>query len=376
MPERRKIALTTCNLPSKGGVFNYIEQFIRKINKDKYQIYLIYYSADPDVNFSYHRNYSDDVKIIFSPLLWTKQYLFIPAVFYLTQLYRTIKPDIVYSIFSYTDLVATWAAKLAGVNKIVSGIRGILVAESNPPWEQAVYNVTYPPTARWIHRFIAVSDSVKQEAVAAFGMSPEKITVIRNGVDLQEFDTIRGDPQGLNKVSFCGRLQYEKGADVFIRSIPAVLQSCPAVTFEILGDGPDRRSLEDLACQLGIADAIEFLGWRQDARQLMASHSIVVLPSLREGMPWTALEAMALRKPVVASRVGGIPEVVIDGHTGFLVEPGDPQAIAAKIIYLLSEPVLRAEMGTAGRKRIENHFSIDDLIGKTERVFDEVLSGG
>ena len=371
MQERRKIAITTCNLPSKGGVFNYIEQLISKINKDNYEIYLIYYSPDPDVTF---KSFSNDIKIISSSLLWSKQLVFIPAILYLTKVYRNIKPDIVYSIFSYTDLVATWSAKLAGVRKVISGIRGILVAESNPAWEQAVYSITYPFTARWIDRFIAVSDSAKKEAVDAFKISPAKITVINNGLDLREFANIQEDPEHAIKVSFCGRLQYEKGADVFIRSIPTVLNSCPATQFVVIGDGPDRRCLENLACQLGIDNAIEFLGWRQDARQLMASHSIVVLPSFREGIPWTALEAMALHKPVVASCVGGIPEVVIEGQTGFLVEPGQPQIFAQRIISLINQPALRRKMGNAGRKRIENYFSIDALILKTEQIFDEVLN--
>jgi glycosyltransferase involved in cell wall biosynthesis len=106
----------------------------------------------------------------------------------------------------------------------------------------------------------------------------------------------------------------------------------------------------------------------------MAQHSIVVLPSHREGMPWTILEAMALRKPVVASEVGGVSEIVVDGQTGFLVQPGQPESLARKIIHLLNDPELRGQMGNAGRRRVEQCFTVKDTIAKIELIWDEYLN--
>jgi glycosyltransferase involved in cell wall biosynthesis len=175
----------------------------------------------------------------------------------------------------------------------------------------------------------------------------------------------------------CGMIAIlgtEKDHSTLIKAMPKIIPQYPNTSLLLIGDGPKRAELQDLVHKLGIADKVIFTGNRRDIPQLLATLDVVVLSSFYEGTSITLLEAMAAAKPVVASRVGGNPEVVEDGVTGFLVPPADPDALAFRLSQLLGDEDLRQKMGQAGRQRVEEQFSLSQMVANYERLYNQVLN--
>jgi glycosyltransferase involved in cell wall biosynthesis len=141
----------------------------------------------------------------------------------------------------------------------------------------------------------------------------------------------------------------------------------------LVGDGPTRPRIERLAEQLGISDRVKFFGWRDDVHEILASANIYVLASNWEGLPICLLEAMRAGLPIVASDVGGVREVIVDGETGFLVDRGDGAMLRDKLQRLLSDPELRNKMGKAGRKRYLEHFTVERMLDQTLQVYENTI---
>jgi len=166
------------------------------------------------------------------------------------------------------------------------------------------------------------------------------------------------------------RLSPQKGIDTLVTAAGLV----PEAKFLVVGDGPERTALEAQAESLGISSRVSFLGHRRDVPALLASADVFALPSLFEGLPLSVLEAMAAAKPVVASRIGGTDEAVVDGVTGILVPPSDPAALAQAIRTVLADPQLAARMGGAGRARVHEAFTAQAMARGVEAVYDELLA--
>ena len=137
----------------------------------------------------------------------------------------------------------------------------------------------------------------------------------------------------------------------------------------IAGDGPQRKELENLAAHLGLTGRVSFLGWRDDAVELLGALDIFCMSSRWEGCPMVLLEAMAMRCPVVATDIGGVREIVINEETGLLVAPGDPEALADAVLRLLAADAERERMGAAGRQRVEQHFGVEDMLAAYARLY-------
>jgi glycosyltransferase involved in cell wall biosynthesis len=170
-----------------------------------------------------------------------------------------------------------------------------------------------------------------------------------------------------------GRLIKLKGIEYLLNAAAAVQAEFPALRVEIAGSGPQREALEQRAAALGIAGRIKFLGWVDNLSSVLPRWDIFVLPSLEEGFPIAALEAMATGLPVVASAVGGVPELVVDGETGWLVPPGDVARLAARLQPLLRDPEQRRSMGAAAAARVRDHFSLAQMTENFSNLYDELL---
>jgi glycosyltransferase involved in cell wall biosynthesis len=166
------------------------------------------------------------------------------------------------------------------------------------------------------------------------------------------------------------RLESQKDHATLIEAVPRV----PDARFVLVGEGGERRALESRARALGVSDRVRFLGLRGDIADLLAISDVFVLPSLYEGLPLSILEAMAAGKPVVASSIPGIDEVVVDGETGLLVPPRDPAALAASIRLLLTDSDLRVRLGDAGRERVHGTFSLERMVEGVVAVYQEALA--
>ncbi|MEA3308129.1 MAG: glycosyltransferase, partial [Chloroflexota bacterium] len=228
-------------------------------------------------------------------------------------------------------------------------------------------------------RVACVSQLVADFAVEEVGIPRHKIVVIPNGIDAQAFEHLPAKPQArarlglpLNStlVGTVARLNPVKRLDVLLQAT-ALMNDVHVV---IVGAGPEWERLKTLRKQLGLADRVHLAGQQSNVPEWLAALDLFALTSDWEGMSNALLEAMAAGLPVVATAVGGTPEVVVDGETGFLVPPRDPNALAQAIIRLLRDPDLRHQMGEAGRARVAAHFSVEQMVRKTEALYEKLLA--
>ena len=289
---------------------------------------------------------------------------------------RRERTQILHTFNFYPNIFAIPAARLAGVPVIIATLRDM--GDLWTPLQRRAQ--------RWIcrlaHRVVANADAVREQALKE-GYEPDKVCVIRNGLDLSQFsiepDHLRqrealGLPPHVPVIAVFSRLNHEvKGIHWFLEAAARVAQVHRDVRFLVVGDGPLRAGLESLAQRLGLGDRVRFTGYRSDVGETMATVSVSVIPSSSEGLSNVLLESMAASLPVVATRVGGTPEVVENEQTGLLVEPCDPAALARAIDSLLSDPARAAALGHAGRRRVERMFQIGRMVGETEALYDDML---
>jgi glycosyltransferase involved in cell wall biosynthesis len=222
--------------------------------------------------------------------------------------------------------------------------------------------------ARLVDRYVCVSEDVKAQCVAE-GIPTRNLLTIKNGVDVDRF-TFSGS-RGCGPVVAVGRLSPEKDIANLIRATEMAAKRIPSVRVEVAGNGPCLEELKGLAAELGVGDRIKFLGEVHDVSSLLSRARMFVLPSRSEGIPVTVLEAMACGLPVLATRVGGLPEVVDQGVTGLLVLPADAPALADAIIAIWNDPDRGAQLGSAGRRRVEQHFDVGRMVADYEALYVE-----
>ncbi len=228
---------------------------------------------------------------------------------------------------------------------------------------------------------VAVSDEVKQRLLKA-GVREDRIHLVRNGIDLRPFDNARaslrdGSASGHPlTVGLVGRLSVEKGVDIFLQAAARVLVEFPSTKFVVVGEGQDRHKLESLIDELKIRGSVSMLGQRDDMPSVYASLDIMASASRQEGLPMAVLEGMASGLPIVATPVGAVPTVILDGRTGVMVPPKDAPLLASAIVALLRDPARRERLGAAARKLIEDEFSASRMTADYLRVYEEAASRG
>lgn len=231
-------------------------------------------------------------------------------------------------------------------------------------------------------RITVVSEAVKTD-MKKKGVSSDKISVIYNGVDLQGFKKLfdrmafcreNGLILDVPAVVYLGWLRPEKGVAFFLGAAKQILKNGRKAQFWIIGDGPLRPELEVQAEDLGISSAVRFWGSRADIAKILSLAHVCVQPSITEGFSNTIIEAMAAGLPVVASRVGGNPEAIVDKETGFLVPAGDVSAMADKVQVLLQDDELRRRFGENARHRVEEKFDIRSICRQYRSVYEELLN--
>ncbi len=228
----------------------------------------------------------------------------------------------------------------------------------------------------FMDRVITVSASIRDTLIHD-GVRPSLVEVIYEGMDLQGIDALPKAPPRVGDdrpvIGIVAHLSSEKGHITLIKAVSLLLQSYPRLVLSVVGEGPLRAELEKLTNTLGASRSVLFLGFREDVDSVMKSFDIFCLPSLSEGLSSAILAAMGNRLPVVATSVGGIPELVTDRKTGLLVPPRDPERLARALRELLDSPDLRKRMGESGRRRVESHFTLEKKIRNFERLYLELL---
>jgi glycosyltransferase involved in cell wall biosynthesis len=226
---------------------------------------------------------------------------------------------------------------------------------------------------------VAVSEDVRQRLLKA-GVRKEKIHIVRNGIDLRPFDNAApslreiSSPDHAPIVGLIGRLAPEKGVDIFLRAAARVVAELPATKFVVIGEGPDREQLELLVDELQIRKNVFMLGRREDMPSVYASLDIMVSASRHEGLPMAILEGMASSRPVVATAVGAVPDVIVDSRTGVLVPSENVELLAAKIVTLLNGRTQRENLGAAAKKLIEEEFSAERMTTDYLHIYEQAIA--
>lgn len=299
------------------------------------------------------------------------------ALWRLTGLIKRIRPDLVQTWLFAGNCYGRVAAALAGARRRIASERCV------DSWKSRYQLAIDRRLAKLTDRVVANS-----RAVAAFyqrqGIVPAKLLVIPNAVEPVEVldqQTRRsrlasiGVDDDMPTIGFAGRLWPQKRVQDLIWAVDVLRIAEVDARLIIVGDGPRRASLERFTKGLDLVDRVHFLGHRSDARDLMAAVDVVAAPSQFEGMPNVVLEAMAAGRPVVATQIAGMDEVVIDEETGLLAPPKQPFELAKALRRIIDDPVLARRLGDAGRQRALDHFSIEKMVESYERLYDEVLAG-
>jgi glycosyltransferase involved in cell wall biosynthesis len=270
----------------------------------------------------------------------------------------------------YTNTLGTFAARLAGIPAIVTRV----------DLNHAVLGLKRPVLA-WVSRLadrVLVNALCIRDLVIREGVEPDRIVVVRNGLDLEQFDAAARaapeqpvpEPGGI--VSVANMHHPVKGQVDLLLALKEVLRHRPEAHLVLVGDGVRRAYLERSARQLGIAARCHFLGHRFDIPAILARAAIAVSSSYAEGISNAILEGMAARLPVVATAVGGTPEIVRDGATGFLVPPGAPAALARGLLDLLASAPRRRRMGERGRRVVEREFGVDQMRRSYDALYEDL----
>ena len=296
---------------------------------------------------------------------------------------RQERIQIVHSYNFYSNMFAIPAARLAGVPVVIASVR-----------DQGVYMTAAQKLAqRWVCRLadkvLVNADSIR-DWLAGEGFPRDRVLTIRNGIDLRPFEAAAGASSIRREygiaadaplVVMLSRLNPKKGIDDYFKAAVEVSRRHPAARFLMVGEkltakGPDmeyKAELQRLSSSLGLDGKLIFTGHRNDVPQLLAETDVSVLPSHSEGISNSLLESMAAGVPVVATRVGGIPELVEDGVTGFLVPPREPRQLAGAINRILDDRHLHDSFSRAARRRVRERFSLERMVRDTESLYLELL---
>jgi glycosyltransferase involved in cell wall biosynthesis len=234
-------------------------------------------------------------------------------------------------------------------------------------------------------RVISVSEEARRYYMAISGASDGQVMTIYNGIDISTFsnmdyarerNTVRaelGIPPDADVLVTVAVLRPPKGIQFMIRALPAILASHPNTYYLIVGSGSHHSALAEEAGKAGLNEQVIFAGMRKDVPRLLAASDVFVLPTLTEALPTVLAEAMAAKLPLIASRVGGIPEMITDGQNGFLIEPEDLEGLSSACTRLLKNPDKRAAMGAAGWKIVNQAFSIERQVEHLKDLYLEQL---
>ncbi len=277
-----------------------------------------------------------------------------------------VEPHIVHTQLEFSNVLGTIAAHRRGI-PAVSTLHTLDRPEAGSR-DARRFRLMAWVLRRFADRVIAVSESARVHHMAVAGLNPGRVITLHNGIDLGDFTAAPGTgsiarrelriPPDAPLLLTVAVLREPKGLQHMITALPAVIDEVPDTRYLIVGDGDHRPHLETLARDLGVADRVVFAGVRTDIGRLLAAADVFVLPSLTEALPTVLVEAMAASLPVVASTVGGTPEMVVDDHSGYLVPPGDPDALTAPVARLLANPMQAAVMGRVGRRIAEARFDL------------------
>ena len=301
---------------------------------------------------------------------------------------REQRPHILHTHTAKAGAVGRLAARLAGDARppiIVHTFHGHVLRGYFDPFRTELFRRLEHELARTTTRLIAVSPEVRDDLVGLGVAPPEKFAVVRLGIELDErtdaesevraeYRRLFGIPPERFVVGWIGRMTAVKRVPDILESFRLLLERGVDATLCLVGDGPDQAEAERLARRLGITKRCLFVGYQREVAPYYALFDAFVLPSANEGTPVVAIEALAAGRPVVASAVGGVPDVVRDGEDGFLVPAGDVDALAERLERLARDKELAAVTGHTAQQRVRERYSVDRLVDDIDRLYRQLLA--
>jgi glycosyltransferase involved in cell wall biosynthesis len=373
---KQKLLFVIDNLQFGGGerVFS---QIIKGLPPDKYEIFL---SSRPGEKF--HQAILKE-EVQFLPLDYSKRLSF-SLISRLSRIIKKNEINIVHGQGARAEFYARLASRFAGNSKYVSTIAMPVEGFDVGAVRKKTYTLFDRFSENFVDRFVVVSDALRDKMIRGRGIPAEKVIKIYNGIETDHYV-----PQGQNGsrerirnefniggdtllIGAIGRLVWQKGFEHLVQAMPKVLKEIPQTKVLIVGEGPLRNKLEALAVKLKVKEYIIFTGFRGDIKMMLSAIDILVIPSLLEGFPMITLEGMAMAKPIIATRIDGIKEQIVDGKSGILIPPRDPDASAEAIIGLGRNKNFAQTLGLEARQRVEEQFTVEKMVSETERVYQSL----
>ncbi len=295
----------------------------------------------------------------------------------LVRFLRRERIDILHAFDFYTAVFAVPAARIANVPVVLASRRELFDLRST--WQRRAIRAA----CRLASGVVVNSSAAGADLLSSGAMKNQQVHLIPNCIDLQHFRPSKPKSEVLSSLgigadglligTLCN-LRPEKNLEMLLQAARHVHQILPESRWVFIGDGPERDKLQGVATQLGVSGAVLFLGDRADVPDLLGALDLFVLTSRTESFPNAILEAMAAACPVVATAVGGVPELVREGENGLLVSPGDAEGLTDKIIELLRDPARREAMGRAGRLRVEREFAAGEVSNRLQDLYLRLLN--
>ncbi len=296
---------------------------------------------------------------------------------------RQYHADLVHTQLEFSDILGNIASKILRLPSVCT-------VHTLPPHEKRI-RAKLRQRLFWLshrifcNRVIAVSEGARKYYLNISKNQPGKVKTIYNGIDPDRFITIEkskqiklrrelGIAEDASILITVAVLRPQKGLQYLIDALPAIIKAIPNVYYLVVGSGDYKTALVEMAENAGLKKRIIFSGMRSDIPELLSIADVFVLPTLTEALPTVLMEAMAARKPIIASDVGGVPEIISDKENGFLLPPKDPAKLAEACIELVTAPDLRKKMGDAGWKTVNKIFNIRRQVKQLEILYDELLA--
>jgi glycosyltransferase involved in cell wall biosynthesis len=309
------------------------------------------------------------------------------AAWRVARIIRRVRPDVVHTHTAKAGAIGRVAALLAGPGRrpvVVHTFHGHVLRGYFGSAGTLLFRAIETVLARFTDRLVAVSPEVRDELVGLHVAPRRKFSVIRLGIELEPRVRFDGDAADVRRrhgiapdrfvVGWFGRMTAVKRTEDLLTMLAGLRERGIDALLLFVGDGDDRDRLEQRAHDLGLARSCLFVGYQQDVAPWYAICDAVVLTSASEGTPVTIIEALAAGRPVVATKVGGVPDVVDDGETGFLVRPRDTHALAERLEILARDPERRRSMGETGRRRMLERYAVDRLVDDVDVLYRELLA--
>ncbi len=296
------------------------------------------------------------------------------AVVALRRILRAWRPHVVHMHTSHAHTLGVLAARSARIGRTVVSRRVDFSIYRN------ALRLSWFKYRFGVDRYLAISEGVRAQMVKD-GIPAGRIRVVHSGIDLARFEGVTphdfraefGLPAGAPVVLDVAAFGWHKAQEVLVRATPAILEGAPQARVFLVGEGECLGKVRAEAAASPASGRIIFTGFRTDVPSLLAGADVFVMCSVKEGLCTSLLDALALRRPAVGSNVGGIPEVIVDEVTGLLVPPGDPAALAAAVLRLLRDRGLAARLAAAGRRRVEERFTVDAMVEGTLAAYGELV---